>query len=98
MEYTKDFFEKVFSVDRMKKYFFLYPEDEQKTQGKAPVVNWVVTPLYLFHNIIYFFLQLKYKRISLYLKKLAHVPKILNNEEEYSFLLTQINIAHPLVR
>ena len=30
MEYTKDFFEKVFSVDRMKKYFLLYPEDEVK--------------------------------------------------------------------
>ncbi len=45
--------------------------------------------------ILFIFLQLKYKRISLYFKKLAHVPKILNNEEEYSFLLTQINIAHP---
>ena len=30
MEYTKDFFEKVFSEDRMKKYFLLYPDDEQK--------------------------------------------------------------------
>ena len=28
MEYTKDFFEKVFSADRMSKYFSLYPEDE----------------------------------------------------------------------
>ena len=30
MEYTKDFFEKVFSSDRMKKYFLLYPGDEVK--------------------------------------------------------------------
>lgn len=30
MEYTKDFFEKVFSTDRMKKYFLLYPGDEVK--------------------------------------------------------------------
>ena len=30
MEYTKDFFEKVFSADRMKKYFLLYPGDEVK--------------------------------------------------------------------
>ena len=30
MEYTKDFFEKVFSADRMKKYFLLYPGDEAK--------------------------------------------------------------------
>ncbi len=30
MEYTKDFFEKVFSSDRMKKYFCLYPQDQAK--------------------------------------------------------------------
>ena len=36
-----------------------------------------------------------YNKDIFVLKKLAHVPKILNNEEEYSFLLTQINIAHP---
>ena len=30
MEYAKDLFEKVFSEDRMKKYFLLYPDDEQK--------------------------------------------------------------------
>lgn len=30
MEYAKDFFEKVFSDDRMGKYFLLYPEDEGK--------------------------------------------------------------------
>ena len=30
MEYTKDFFEKVFSADRMSKYFLLYPENDGK--------------------------------------------------------------------
>lgn len=30
MEYTKNFFEKVFSADRLKKYFSLYPGDEVK--------------------------------------------------------------------
>lgn len=30
MEYSKDFFEKVFSNKRMERYFRLYPEDENR--------------------------------------------------------------------
>ena len=64
------------------------------TLGTVSNQRWALYISSSFNFIILFnfFLQLKYKRISLYLKKLAHVPKILNSMEEIKrdFYLNQL--------
>ena len=64
------------------------------TLGTVSNKRWAMYISSSFNFIILFnfFLQLKYKRISLYLKKLAHVPKILNSMEEIKrdFYLNQL--------
>ena len=64
------------------------------TLGTVSNQRWALYISSSFNFIILFnfFLQLKYKRISLYLKKLAHVPKISNSMEEIKrdFYLNQL--------
>ena len=64
------------------------------TLGTVSNQRWAlyISSSFNFIILFIFFLQLKYKRISLYLKKLAHVPKILNSMEEIKrdFYLNQL--------
>lgn len=52
MEYNKQFFEKVFSTDRMERYFSLYPDDELRAIAHYECILMLAESLYVSLSVL----------------------------------------------